>query len=195
TGRRPSRWRRTAAGGSSMTRSGPLVRMARGARGSALVTALAVALAAGLTGAAPAGASLLVYEPFAYDAGTVLDGVPATGQNLVGPYTAIGTAPQQKITVVGPGLDYGSLEGAPTPSGNRASDVLGVTPAGASVEVDADVLVPPGSAIYFSALFTFDDSVNGNHRAGITLRDDASGDRITFGEAAVGVRAIRVEAS
>src|SRR5690606_18994875 len=59
TGRRPSRWRRSAAGGSSMTRSGPLVRMARGARGSALVTALAVALAAGLTGAAPAGASLL----------------------------------------------------------------------------------------------------------------------------------------
>lgn len=143
---------------------------------------------------ASARAVLLVHEPFAYDAGTVLDGTTATGQNLTGTYVALGPAPQQKLVVESPGLDYGNLVGGPVASGNRISDALGVTAAGATVGVDEPVPTGPGAAIFWSALFTFDDSENGNHLANITLLDDATGDQIFFGETAVGVRGIRVGA-
>jgi hypothetical protein len=166
---------------------GPAARLARAA----------ISLALGgswLAGALPASATTLVYEPFAYDADTILDGTPATGQNLTGSYAALGTAPQQKLVAESPGLDYGSLTGAPAASGGRISDAAGVTAAGATVSVDQDVVVDPGDAIFWSALFTFDDSMNGNHLANITFRDDDTGDLLIFGEPGVGVRAIRVEA-
>jgi hypothetical protein len=60
------------------------------------------------------------------------------------------------------------------------------------VGVDSDVLVGAGTAIFWSALFTLDDSSNGNRLASITFTDDANGDQITFGEPAVGVGGIRV---
>jgi hypothetical protein len=155
----------------------------------------AAASAAAFVAAGPAGATLLVYEPFDYDAGTVLDATPATGLNLTGSYVPLGVLAQQKLVASSPGLTYGSLLGAPVAAGNRANDVAGVTAAGATVSVDQDVPAPAGSAIYWSALFTFDDSTNGNRHASITFTDDASGDALTFGEAVVGSRAVRVSAA
>ena len=161
-----------------------------------LAAAAAVALMGGwLAGIGPAGAAPLVYESFAYDADTQLDETPATGQNLTGDYAALGTLPQQVLVVTSPGLDYGSLVGAPTASGNAIVDADPGTAAGATVSVDQDVVVGSGGAIYWSALFTFDDSLNANHLASITLRDDATGDQLVFGEPVVGSGAIRVEAN
>lgn len=158
--------------------------------------AAALALGAALlAGARPAAGTILVYEPFDDPDGTVLDGTPVTGQNLTGTWAALGTLPQQKLVVESPGLDYGSLSGAPAASGNRLSDAAGVTAAGGTVTVDQDVMVGPGSAIYWSALFTFDDSLNGNHLANITFTDDDTGDLLFFGEAGVGIRSLRVAAS
>jgi hypothetical protein len=137
----------------------------------------------------------LVYEPFDYADGTVLDGTSASGSNLAGSYAALGPAPQQKITATAPGLGYGLLQGAPPASGQRASDVLGVTPAGATVSLAQPVTVGPGEALYWSALFTLDDSLNGNHLANITLNDDATGDLLFFGEPGVGSGGLRVAAS
>jgi hypothetical protein len=142
----------------------------------------------------PAEGSLLVYEPFNYPAGVVLDGAPPTGFNLSGPYVAIGNLPFQEVEVASPGLTYGSLIGPPAAAGNRLTQINGVTAGGAIVGVDQDVVVNPGNAVYFSALFTFDDSSNGNRLANITLTDLDNGDLIRFGEAGVGVRAIRIEA-
>jgi hypothetical protein len=92
------------------------------------------------------------------------------------------------------GLGYGNLIGAPPPSGNLANDLAGVTSSGATASVDQDVLVGPGAEIFWSALFTFDDSSNGNRFAHITFRDDDNGDSIGFGATTVGSGAIRVEA-
>ena len=142
-----------------------------------------------------AGATLLVYEPFAYDVDTELDDTPATGQNLTGTYSALGSSAPFILQIASPGLTYGNLTGAPSVSGNRISDIAGVTAAGATVAIDQDVVVNPGDAIFWSALFTFDDSSNGNRLANITLTDDTTGDLIRFGESAVGVQAVRVEAS
>ncbi len=148
-----------------------------------------------LAAAGSARAMLLVYEPFDYAEGTVLDDTPATGQNLGGTFTALGTAPQQQLTVTRPSLDYGSLAGTPNASGLRISDTLGVTAAGASVSLAQPIEIAPGETIYWSALFTLDDRLNGNHFANITLTDDATGDHLLFGEPVVGVGGLRVAAS
>ena len=166
-----------------------------GRRGRGSVLPLLVLIASPCLAIGSARAALLVYEPFAYGSGTVLDGVAASGQNLAGSYEPLGPSAFQQLVVESPGLDYGSLVGAPSAAGGRISDELGVTAAGATVSVDQPVVIAPGTAIYWSALFTFDDSENGNHLANITLTDATTGDQISFGEAAVGVRAIRVEAS
>ena len=157
---------------------------------------VAGALAAWLYGvAAPAAATLLVYEPFDYDPG-VLAGSTATGLNLTGSYAAANVVPPGfELRSASPGLGTGNLAGAPSAAGNRLTQNLGTTAATVDVAVDADVAIAPDSAIFFSALFTLDDSENGNHLAGITFRDEASGDTLGFGEAVVGVRAIRVSAS
>jgi hypothetical protein len=157
-----------------------------------LAVAVAVLVVAG--GAGSAQATLFVYEPFDYPAGTVLDGTPATGMNLTGSWVALGVIPQQKLVTSAPGLGYGSLVGAPAVAGQRLNDVDGVTSSGGTVDIDQDVLIPPGSALYFSALFTFDDSSNGNRHAMITLRDDDTGDLLSFGEPLIGVRAVQVGA-
>lgn len=142
----------------------------------------------------PARGDLLVYEPFDYDANTVLDGIAASAFNLTGSYVPLGSISAQKLVVSEPGLVYGNLLGAPHPTGNRANDVQGVTAAGATVRVDQDVVIPPGSAIFWSALFTFDDSTNGNRLANVTLINERNGDELSFGESAAGIRAIRVSA-
>ena len=71
-----------------------------------------VAAVAGLLlGAGRAGAELLVYEPFDYDPGQ-LGAQPAGGVNLAGPYAQDATA-ASPLVVVSPGLNYGTLGGAP----------------------------------------------------------------------------------
>lgn len=154
-----------------------------------IVASLVVASVAG-----SAHATLFVYEPFDYAEGTVLDGTPATGLNLTGAWVPLGPVFAQKLVASAPGLGYGNLVGAPAVAGNGANDVAGVTSGGGTVDVDQDVLVPAGAALYFSALFTFDDSTNGNRLANVTLRDDDTGDSLSFGEPTVGVRAITVAA-
>jgi hypothetical protein len=134
---------------------------------------------------------LLVYEPFDYEEG-VLAGRNATGQNLTGSYSGLPVPPGFELRVESPGLDYGALVGAPAATGRRLVQNLGTTPDSATVAIDADVSVEAGSAIYWSALLRLDDSSNGNHRAGITLTDDVTGDSLWFGETVVGVRAIGV---
>ena len=165
------------------------MRSASRTRGSALGLALALVLAP------DANAALIVHEPFDYPVGTVLDGTPVSGLGLAGTYTALGTIFAQQVSVTAPGLDYGSLVGTHTPSGLRLSDPAGITSAGASVDLAAAVPVGPGEDLYFSALLTLDDSQNGNHLANITLRDDATGDYLFFGEPGVGIGGLRVAAS
>jgi hypothetical protein len=145
--------------------------------------------------ASPAGASLLVYEPFDYPAGTVLEDVAATGLNLTGDYTAPSITTGFELRAGAPGLDYGSLIAAPSAAGQRLTQVTGTTAGDAVVSVDEDVVIAPGAAIYWSALFRLDDSSNGNRFATITLRDDDTGDFISFGEPPVGVSGLRVAAS
>jgi hypothetical protein len=159
---------------------------------SALAIVLAVAGAAATPGA-PARAALLVYEPFDYGAGTILENVPATGLNLTGDYAAPGIITGFELRARAPGLDYGSLSGAPSATGQRLTQQSGTTAGIAVVGVDEDVVVGPGETIYWSALFTLSDAANGNHLAHLTLRDDTNGDTITFGEPAVGSRALRIE--
>jgi hypothetical protein len=165
--------------------------MFRSAAASALPLVLAVALLAPVR----AGAQLLVYEPFDYPAATILDGTPATGANLTGLYTGTMVPPGFDLRVDSPGLGYGNLFGAPAPAGNRLNQGLGTTAASATASFAQAVPVSPGSALFFSALFTFDDSLNGNHLANIALTNDDDGDEIGFGEDAVGTRAIRVSAN
>jgi hypothetical protein len=141
----------------------------------------------------PASATLLVYEPFDYVAGTTLTApMTAGGLNLTGMWSAP-VGPFQQLFVAEPGLDYGTLAGLPVPAGNRLSQVNGVT-GSATAAVDADVLVPADTAIYWSALLTLDDTGNENRFANITFADGTTGDLIGFGESVVGVRAIRVDA-
>ncbi len=72
-------------------------------------SAAAVALAAPL---AAAGA-LHVYEPFDYAAPSLLDGTPANGVNLAGPYVSDAIDAQYQLRISTPGLSYGQLTGAP----------------------------------------------------------------------------------
>jgi hypothetical protein len=142
-----------------------------------------------------ARSELIVYEPFDYPDGTVLGGTAANGLNLAGSYQATHTFPDQfQLTASSPGLNFGSLIGAPAPHGNRLTQPSGTTDGGAIVSIDNDVLIAAGQTIYWSALFTFSDAQNGNHLARITFTNDDNGDLLSFGEAGVGGRAIRVEA-
>jgi hypothetical protein len=160
-----------------------------------LLLALGPLIAGSLLAAgSPARAALLVYEPFDYVAGTVLEDVPATGLNLTGDYTAPGIITGFELRAGAPGLGYGNLVGAPTASGQRLTQQAGTTVGHAVVSVDEDVLVNPGETIYWSALFTLSDAANGNHLANLTFQDDSNGDTITFGEPVVGARALRIEA-
>jgi hypothetical protein len=132
--------------------------MSRSAAASALPLVLAVALLAPVR----AGAQLLVYEPFDYPAATILDGTPATGANLTGLYTGTMVPPGFDLRVDTAGLGYGNLVGAPAPAGNRLNQGMGTTAASATASLAQAVPVSPDSALFFSALFTFDDSLNGN---------------------------------
>jgi PEP-CTERM motif len=141
-----------------------------------------------------ARAGLLVYEPFDYATGTIVDALPATGLNLTGNYVKSPTV-SQHLVIAEPGLNYGNLSGSlPSVAGNRLSDASGVGPGLVNIAVGPEILIGPGAGIFFSALFTFSDATNGNRFARISLIDDDSGDTITFGEASVGVRAVRIEA-
>jgi hypothetical protein len=142
----------------------------------------------------PAGAALHVYEPFDYSAPSLLNGTPASGLNLQGTYVSNGVHETFQLRVSAPGLSYGNLSGAPSVSGAKLTQLSGSTSNGSVVTLAQPVSILPGQAIFFSALFTFDDSSNGNHFASIDLIDDSSGDSITFGESIVGVRAIRASA-
>jgi hypothetical protein len=163
---------------------------ARGSAAAGLAAAGALAFPGG-----PAGATLLVHEPFDYAAGTILEDVAATGLNLAGNYTAPMIITGFELGAGAPGLDYGSLLGAPPASGQRLTQQSGTTAGVAVVSLDQDVVVSPGDAIYWSALVTLSDAENGNHLAYITFRDDDNGDTIFFGEAAVGVRGLRIAAA
>jgi hypothetical protein len=142
-----------------------------------------------------ARATLLVYEPFNYPNNMVLAGTTATGLNLTGGYTSTAIAPFLELLTVSPGLNYGSLTPAPAAAGNRLTQNQGTTGVTATVSVDQDIDTGAGTATFFSALFTFDDSSNGNRLAEITLEDESNADTLSFGETVAGVRAIRVSAS
>lgn len=142
-------------------------------------------------GVATARAELLVYEPFDYAAGASLDGLAATGLNLAGNYV---TSTIQDLEIAEPGLTYGSLLNAPSVTGNRLKDVNGAGAGVITAALAEAIPIAPGDAIYFSALMTLYDSDNGNWLANVRLIDGDTGDQISFGEAAVGARAIRVEA-
>jgi hypothetical protein len=159
------------------------------------VDCLARMLAAAVL-AAPlhASAALLVYEPFAYPAPALLNGTPASGLNLQGTYVSDVAHESFQLRVSAPGLSYGNLSGAPSVSGAKLTQLSGSTSNGSVVALAHPVSILPGQASYFSALFTFDDSSNGNHFASIDLIDDSSGNSISFGESVVGVRAIRASA-
>ena len=150
------------------------------------------AVAGSLLVAGQAGAELLVYEPFSYGAGP-LGSEPTGGVNLAGPYTQDSTG-ASPLVVVSPGLNYGSLGGAPAAAGNRLSQDSGIGAKNATVNVAQDVLTSPGTEVFFSALFQFDDTPNGNRFANVALVDADTGDEVRFGQSVVGLRAIRVEA-
>ena len=117
--------------------------------------------------AASARATLLVYEPFDYPTG-VLAAQSATGQNLTGTYTSGSAVPDfLELRAESPSLGYGALLGAPGFSGARLSQNQGTTAASAVVALASPVSIAPDSAIFFSALFLFDDSTNGNRFARI----------------------------
>lgn len=163
------------------------------------LAAPAVAFLACAAAGPAARAELLVYEPFDYAAGAVLNGEAATGLNLAGGY-ADATTPGFKLRVGSPGLGYGALLGpggvAPPAGGamgNRLTQTSGTTSGASTVSIDQDVTIGAGESIYFSALFTFSDADNGNHLARLALVDDSTGHAIAFGEAGVGVRNVRIE--
>jgi hypothetical protein len=141
----------------------------------------------------PASATLLVYEPFDYIVAAELsDAAPAGGIGL-STYTAP-TGPLAQLAVAASGLGYGNLTGAWPPAGNHLGKTNGVTGGRATAGLVQPIVVAPGTAIYWSALMTLDDSSNGNRYAHVTFADTASGDSIGFGESVVGSRAIRVDA-
>jgi hypothetical protein len=143
----------------------------------------------------PAAAALLVYEPFDYSQGlTLADAAGTNGLNLTGLWSAP-VGPFQQLATAGPGLDYGGLAGLPAPAGIGLGKTNGVIAGSATIAVDADVLIAPDTALYWSALMTLDDSANGNRFASITFTDGTTGDVIAFGEAVVGSGAIRVSAA
>jgi hypothetical protein len=144
--------------------------------------------------AATARAALLVYEPFNYPAGPVLEGTSANGLNLTGTYARTQVTAAARLVVSQPGLNYGNLHGAPPALGNRVNQLSGGGASDAKVSLDTDVATAAGQTIYWSALFTFDDSSNGNRLAHITFNNDDNGELLKFGEPSVGGRAIRVEA-
>lgn len=75
----------------------------------------------------PAGATLLVYEPFDYAPG-LLEGSSATGFDLTGVWAGTAAAPTfLEPQVVSPGLHPGSLIGAPPVAGNALSQNQGTT--------------------------------------------------------------------
>lgn len=142
-----------------------------------------------------ADATLHVYEPFDYAAASLLHGTTATGLNLTGTYTSNAVHQSFELGISSPGLSYGNLAGAPSATGSKLTQLNGTIAVGAQVELGEPVVVLPSQAIFFSALFTFDDSLNGNHFASIDLIDGSSGDSITFGQSVVGVRTIRASAT
>jgi hypothetical protein len=151
------------------------------------------ALVLGLPGS-PAAATLLVYEPFAYPGGTALEApIVPSGLNLSGPWTHP-AGPFSALHASDPGLGYGNLLGLPAPAGNKLTKLNGVVSAVATAAVTDDVLIGSDEAIYWSALFTLDDTGNGNRFAHVTFTDTTTGDAIGFGESVVGVRAIRIDA-
>jgi hypothetical protein len=154
----------------------------------ASVVALLVAFAS------PAGATLLLYEPFDYAPG-VLAGRAASGVNLTGAYAGNVVPAGHEVQVVSPGSGYGKLVGAPKPRGNRATQNLGNPYATAKVRLANPLVVAPGDTLFFSALVTLDDSVHGNHLASLRFEDDTNFDEISFGEPTVGRRAVRISAT
>jgi hypothetical protein len=152
------------------------------------------ALAAALTPPPHAAAALLVYEPFDYPAVStpLLDGTAATGLNLTGTYVSDAVHPLFQLRLSSPGLSYGNLASAPSATGAKLTQLNGSTSNAATVSLADPVRILPGQAIFFSALFTLDDSRNGNHRAQVHLVDGE--DEIAFGEPVVGGRAIRAHA-
>jgi|GEM_PF-2391181 PEP-CTERM putative exosortase interaction domain len=156
-----------------------------------LTMAAAIAGILALAPVSAARADLLLYESFDYTPGAV-NGLAANGLNLTGNYT---TSSLQDLAIAAPGLTYGNLIGAPAVAGNRLTDPNGVVVGSVSVNAAQAISVAAGEAIYFSALFTLDDSTNGNRYASVALVDGTTGDEIGFGEAAVGVRAVRATAN
>jgi hypothetical protein len=139
-----------------------------------------------------AEAALLVYEGFDYTAGVNLDGLSAAGQNLAGTYT---TSSLQDLVISSPGSTHGSLLGrVPSVAGNRLSDASGIVAGIVTVALDQVIQVNAGEELFFSALFTFDDSTGGNRYARVHFVDDDNGDELSFGQAVVGLRGIRVSA-
>jgi hypothetical protein len=147
-----------------------------------------------LVAAASAQAALLVYEPFDYPQG-ILPGQTATGLSLAGSYASGSAVPDSlELRVASPSLGYGGLVGAPSFSGGRLSQNLGTTAASAVAALASPVSIAPDTSIFFSALFLFDDSLNGNHFARIDLLNQGNGDVLSFGESAVGAMAVTVSA-
>jgi hypothetical protein len=99
-----------------------------------------------------------------------------------------------QLRVSAPGLGYGNLAGAPGAAGAKLTQLRATSSNSSVVGLAQPVSILPGQAIFFSALFTFNDAANANHFASIGLLDDASGGSITFGESVAGVRAIRASA-
>lgn len=156
---------------------------------------LATAFGAAMLGAAPHAVSALhVYEPFDYGVG-ILDGTTANGFGLGGAYDDETGFDTLRLRVTSPGLSYGALSAAPAARGGKLTQQGGATAGFATVNLASPIVVAAGSALYFSALFTLDDSENGTHLASIALIDDATAGQITFGEPTVGVRALRIAAN
>ncbi len=95
-----------------------------------------------------------------------------------------------------PGSTYGSLLGhLPSVAGNRLSDESGVVAGVATVALDEVIHINAGDEVFFSALFTFDDSAAGNRLVRVSFIDDVNGDELSFGKAAVGVRGVSIRAN
>lgn len=138
-----------------------------------------------------AAAKLEIYEPFDYAAPSLISGTLATGLNLTGSYVGDSANVLFQLRVSSPGLTYGSLVGAPSTAGGKLTQLEGSGPSTATVALAAPLTILPGQTIFFSALFRFDDSANGTHRADVSLVDDLTGDTLSFGEPVAGIRTLR----